>query len=113
MKTALRAFIVASAAAGAGLLLFAAAGSAQEPISGQALAAIGIAVCAALFLTLLGESPVEDAVKLACLALVAFFAPTSGMPLILIAPLIGATCGAIGNWILRQLREPRPAAPDP
>lgn len=48
MKTALRAFVVASAAAGAGLLLFAAAGSAREPISGQALAAIGIAVCAAL-----------------------------------------------------------------
>ena len=109
MKPTLRAFVVATAALGAGLVLFTAAGSARGPISGQALAAIGIAVFVALLLMLLGESLMEDAVKLACLAFFALLAPASGMPLILIAPLIGAICGAIGNWILRQLRNPQPA----
>lgn len=105
MNTALRILVVVVAALAAGLVLLATAGSALGPISGQALAALAIAVFTALLLMLLGESLIEDAVKVVILAILALFAPTRNLQLTVIAPLLGAACGAIGNWILRQLRD--------
>jgi len=60
---------------------------------------------------LLGESLIEDGLKLGFLGFLAFFAPASGMPLLLVAPLIGAIFGTAGNQTLRLLRD-RASDPD-